>query len=387
MEENEEEQALGQQLMQQIKQNKAEFMRAVTQKLKDMAKEALKRVASQIWSAISPYLPYIIAAIVILIILISCYDGWNELGVTGSAGNYAASGWWWPIGGTERTTSGGKVFASGTPPATVETSAYGEVRSYETHYAIDVDYCVVTKPEEENIIAANSGTVTFAGYNGGAGNEVIIDHGGGFKSIYMHMENNSLLVKTGDHVEHGQVLGLMGTTGNSTGDHLHFAIHLNGTPVNPYDYVDPDNPRPVLTSLNNVSTTLVDYLLFFGGDSTTVTIDGREFYKIYDDTAGNMTVGLDVYMANMKSDFSVEGYVSDTSKGPSKKVDNVYDYANSKFSSGTCIYVEKALADKVAEKEREYIQGRVDTLETKVGTTFTTQQRYALCAIVYRRNK
>lgn len=84
------------------------------------------------------------------------------------------------------------------------------------------------------IVAAATGTVVTAGWNaGGYGNYVIIDHGNGYRTLYGHMLNNSVIVKAGDKVSQGQKIGTMGSTGRSTGTHLHFEIIYNGTKVDP----------------------------------------------------------------------------------------------------------------------------------------------------------
>lgn len=86
------------------------------------------------------------------------------------------------------------------------------------------------------IVAAKSGTVVRASYVYGLGYSVVIDHGNGIRSSYGHM-TPGLQVSSGQSVSQGQVIGTMGTTGNSTGVHLHFEIHVNGNPVNPRGYV------------------------------------------------------------------------------------------------------------------------------------------------------
>jgi murein DD-endopeptidase MepM/ murein hydrolase activator NlpD len=80
--------------------------------------------------------------------------------------------------------------------------------------------------------AADSGYVILAGggWNGGYGNHVIIDHGNGFTTLYAHL--NSIFVRTGESVSRGQQIGTVGTTGNSTGPHLHFEIRYQGSPRN-----------------------------------------------------------------------------------------------------------------------------------------------------------
>ncbi|HEX2047565.1 MAG TPA: peptidoglycan DD-metalloendopeptidase family protein [Acidimicrobiales bacterium] len=85
------------------------------------------------------------------------------------------------------------------------------------------------------IRAAKAGTVILAGWNGGYGNAVVIDHGGGFSTLYGHM--TSLRAGEGQSVKQGEVIGTMGSTGNSTGSHLHFETRVNGSPQDPQRYL------------------------------------------------------------------------------------------------------------------------------------------------------
>ena len=91
-------------------------------------------------------------------------------------------------------------------------------------------------PEGTPIYAAKEGKVTTTSFQaGGAGYYVSINHGDGFASIYMHMTH--YIVKPGQHVSTGQVIGYVGSTGGSTGPHLHFGISYKGTYVNPMNYI------------------------------------------------------------------------------------------------------------------------------------------------------
>jgi murein DD-endopeptidase MepM/ murein hydrolase activator NlpD len=81
------------------------------------------------------------------------------------------------------------------------------------------------------IVAAASGTVVSAGWQGGYGNAVIIDHGGGEATLYGHQSR--LAVSTGARVSRGEVIGYVGSTGMSTGPHLHFELRINGVPTDP----------------------------------------------------------------------------------------------------------------------------------------------------------
>ena len=86
-----------------------------------------------------------------------------------------------------------------------------------------------------DIVAADGGTVLVATYSNSGGNYVIIDHGGGLCTVYMHA--SSLTVSAGQTVSKGQVIAKVGSTGISTGNHLHFGVTLNGVYVSPWGYV------------------------------------------------------------------------------------------------------------------------------------------------------
>lgn len=85
------------------------------------------------------------------------------------------------------------------------------------------------------IHAADSGVVVYSGWISGYGNAVIIDHGGGISTLYGH--NQSLAVSEGQSVSKGSVIAYAGSTGNSTGPHCHFEVDVNGSPVNPMEYL------------------------------------------------------------------------------------------------------------------------------------------------------
>ncbi|MBE9101973.1 murein hydrolase activator EnvC family protein [Vacuolonema iberomarrocanum] len=90
-------------------------------------------------------------------------------------------------------------------------------------------------PHGSTIRAADSGTIIFAGWYGGYGRSVIIDHGGGLTTLYAH--TSEIYVSENQSVEQGQAIAAIGSTGLSTGPHLHFEVRRNGDPVNPLEYL------------------------------------------------------------------------------------------------------------------------------------------------------
>ena len=109
------------------------------------------------------------------------------------------------------------------------TSSFGS-RWGGTHSGIDID-CVTG----DTIRASKSGSVVAATYDGGYGYHVVIDHGAGFASLYAH--NSTLSVSSGQAVSQGEVIATCGSTGQSTGDHLHFEIRVGGVPQDPLRYL------------------------------------------------------------------------------------------------------------------------------------------------------
>ena len=119
-------------------------------------------------------------------------------------------GWTWPAGGTV-------------------TSEFG-YRWGRLHAGLDIG-----APEGSPIWAARGGTVTYAGAMGGYGNLVLLDHGGGVSTAYAHQ--SAIMVSVGASVSAGQQIGQVGSTGNSTGPHLHFETRIGGNPQDPRSYL------------------------------------------------------------------------------------------------------------------------------------------------------
>lgn len=94
------------------------------------------------------------------------------------------------------------------------------------HYGLDF-----TAPQGTPIYATGDGTVTTADFSTGTGNHVIINHGYGYETVYMHMVR--IKARSGQRVKRGEVIGWVGNTGASTGPHCHYEVHINGNPVDP----------------------------------------------------------------------------------------------------------------------------------------------------------
>ncbi len=127
----------------------------------------------------------------------------------------------WPVPGYSRISS---YFGTRPNPFGKPTQEY--------HSGIDV-----AAPKGVEIVATYDGEVAWSYYSSSAGNWVGIDHGDGIYTVYMHMSKR--LVSEGDKVKKGDVIGLIGSTGRSTGNHLHFGIRKNGKYVDPLGWVKP----------------------------------------------------------------------------------------------------------------------------------------------------
>ncbi|OLO42422.1 hypothetical protein BTR23_02745 [Alkalihalophilus pseudofirmus] len=134
------------------------------------------------------------------------------------------------IKGTKQSTSRG-TGSLGWPAVGGYISSYQGNRWGRFHKGIDI-----ARPSNYNILAADNGTVISAGWQGGYGNTIRINHNNGIETLYAHLE--SIDVRVGQTVAKGQKIGIMGTTGNSTGIHLHFEVYRNGQLQNPMDYLN-----------------------------------------------------------------------------------------------------------------------------------------------------
>lgn len=194
------------------------------------------------------------------------FDGFGEGGALGIGGNTL---YWWPIGSAETTKEEGVTFAKGNPTSTTVTSVFaGRVHpitgKISNHKGVDLVGANSTAGVE-NVIAALDGTVVYPpnviascesfgdrSCGGGYGNYIVIQHADGNYTLYAHLHQNTVTVKAGDTVRQGQVIAKMGSSGMSTGTHLHFEVrsgsNTSSAVVDPMNYIDASNPRPVSVS-------------------------------------------------------------------------------------------------------------------------------------------
>ena len=243
-----------------------------------------------------------------------------------------STSYWWPIGSVETTVVNGKEFAIGDPEDTTITSYFGyrdaviningqKIAGNENHGALDI--ANTRGAGVTNVIAARSGVVVYPTLNKridypnvqncnpfmGYGNYVIIQHDDGNYTLYAHLSPNTITVREGDTVDQGQVIAKMGTSGCSTGPHLHFEVRLgentSDARVDPLEYVDKDNSRPSSSSSGGDAVSLArevidhyegigcgpayidgdDYIACAGGDGVItighgVTVDFANTYEV-----------------------------------------------------------------------------------------------------------
>ncbi|MFJ7288221.1 peptidoglycan DD-metalloendopeptidase family protein [Curtobacterium sp. NPDC098951] len=144
--------------------------------------------------------------------------GSSGSGASGSPGSGSGTGWVRPASGYVISPYGYRVHP-----------IYGSV--------IKHDGADLASGCSTPIVAAAAGTVDYAGWYGGYGNYVRISHGGGVQTAYGHIVNGGFRVSPGQRVSAGQLIALVGSTGNSTGCHTHFEVHVNGATVDPVPFM------------------------------------------------------------------------------------------------------------------------------------------------------
>ena len=190
---------------------------------------------------------------------------------------------WFPIGSEESVYINGIEFATGEPESVSlgDTFGYHEWRTQfgngsGFHSGQDINGKggvghlkviapkdgKVTYPKNDSQIMWEDHFLDIDGLRNltdpSCGNQVTIEHSDGVVSVFCHLAKGSIRVHAGDTVRQGQVIGLVGSSGSSTGAHLHYTVRLNGELVDPLDYIDPENPRPmsINSSFSTMSTTL-----------------------------------------------------------------------------------------------------------------------------------
>jgi len=142
----------------------------------------------------------------------------NQIKSLQKSGSYAGGSMTWPC-----------------PSSKTISSYYGNrlhpiLKKYKMHTGIDI-----SASQGSSIVAANKGTVIMAGWQSGYGYTVVVDHGGGITTLYAHC--SKILVSVGQSVKAGETIAKVGSTGMSTGPHLHFEVRKNGATTNPLNYV------------------------------------------------------------------------------------------------------------------------------------------------------
>lgn len=218
--------------------------------------------------------------------------------------NATNSSYWLPIGSEKTVEYNGKIYAKDDPITTYVTSNFGyreDPLGRGRRFHSGVDLACGLGNGIVNIVAAKDGVVVYptkdvddscpsstslSSCGGGYGNYVIIQHSDGNYTLYAHLHADSILVTAGESVEQGQVIAKMGSSGNSTGTHLHFEIregqNLSSATVDPLSYISVDNPRTVSTGGE-----LLSWLNSWEGHTT---IDG-DYYIVEDIGDGVRTVG------------------------------------------------------------------------------------------------
>ena len=193
-----------------IQNQSTQLAQQITQLLQDQQDAIIAAAMSQVWDQVK------------------IYEGQNPLTGIGTSANHSKTfRFVWPMPGSTITQGFGPT------PYWFEP-AYGGF----AHFHTGVDQAL---PEGSPVQAADDGVVILVGSGPyGYGNYVVLEHQGGLTTLYGHL--NRALVKVGDAVTQSQPIGLEGSTGNSTGPHLHFELRINNQPVDPMPYLPPGPP-------------------------------------------------------------------------------------------------------------------------------------------------
>lgn len=318
----------------------------------------------------------------------------------------SSNSYWWPIGSIETTIINGKEFATGEPESSFINSDYGYrylvIDGKETidfHSGIDIGR---TRGIDTNVIASKSGTVVYPNeaskidyinydpnyeekYCGKAnlsyGNYVIIQHADGNYTLYGHLSPNSITVKAGDVVEQGQVIAKMGSSGCSTGAHLHFEMRIGSQSysniADPLEYVSIDNPRPVSNQVGgsaiDIATEVIEH--FEGiGCMGQKSIEGDN-YIACDGGDGVLTIGPGVtYESNIKY-FEKYGYPV-ISVGTRVPIDVVQSIKKEIIQVEHADAIYKALAEAGIDNLKDYQVAALISRSYQCGGGYIYGHRY-----------
>lgn len=287
--------------------------------------------------------------------------------------------YWWPIGSSEVKEVDGKYYAMGDPYPNVVTSEGGGridpiTGEPATHLGIDIAPKGAA-PGTVPVIAAKSGVVIFPGkdmpigYGNGSGingstygNYIKISHSDGNYTLYAHLHANTILVRDGDTVERGQVIAYVGTSGRSTGTHLHFEVRegqdSSKNVADPRKYIKEDDTRPQ-------SSVSQDFLTWFDAnfEGSTGTDSTGTKYLVKDIGDGVLTVGPGVTLGAQRKKFAERGI-------------NVDDYP-----AGS--YIDIALVDSIKNQVLEEAQSSIEVTLANAGLTLEKEKVEALVVFKY----
>ena len=284
--------------------------------------------------------------------------------------------YWWPIGSVETTEVGGRTFASGEPEWISINSPFGmrTLRGQANNHS-GIDLGGLRGLGETNIIAARDGIVVYPNsiegndcpsrasaepcHGSGYGNYIIIQHSDGNYTLYGHLYENSITVKAGDSVVQGQVIAKMGSSGNSTGAHLHFEVRIGqnaySAVVDPINYIDPNDTRPV-----DSGGDLFEFLNFLEG-STGVKGDK---YKVVNIGDGVRTAGHGVTLESNVDRFAQYGI-------------NVDDYPKGS-------YIDISIVDQIEKDVINHHKTYIEGVCASNGVKLKSYQIDALITLMYQ---
>lgn len=286
--------------------------------------------------------------------------------------NATNSSYWLPIGSQETVEYDGKVYAKDAPITTYVTSKFGyreDPLGRGRRFHSGVDFACGYGNGIVNIVAAKDGVVVYptsdvanncpsstslSSCGGGYGNYVIIQHSDGNYTLYAHLDANSITVTAGESVEQGQVIAKMGSSGNSTGTHLHFEVregqNAGSARVDPLSYVSVENPRII-----SAGSELLSWLNSWEGHTE---ISG-DYYVVEDIGDGVRTVGGGITLEYNSERFSQYGIDVDEYPVGSKILISIVDQIELEVLNARRSYIESILARNSLTLEETQIQALI----------------------------